>query len=172
MALPCEGREEWTLESTHDTTTDPAIREDAQLAQRRAQFTCYLKCPQRQECLDWALSFEEGADREHTFHIYGGMLARERDNLRRGLPIVGPARSRWGDPKDHYVDQVINPTCSAAELTEAWGVTFKSLKAMLSDWLWVVRVEQGDPAAMLHEEVAVNIFDGTTQVKPSTVRAA
>jgi len=176
MALPCEGRDEWTLESTHDTTTDPGVREDAQLAQRRAQFTCYLKCPQRQACLDWATEHEsqrdpEGRKRE-PFHIYGGLLARERTNLSKGLPLVGPAQMRWGFPKDHQVDQLLDPTYTAAGLADEWGMTFKSLKAMLADWLWTIRLEQADPAVMLHGVAAAKKNEETSGELTSTVRAA
>lgn len=158
------------MESTHDSTTDPADRENVQLAQRRAQFTCYLKCPQRQACLAEAMAFE--GDSEFTHFVWGGLLARERDNLRKGLPVVGPRPTGRRQEIDYRITKILDPTMGVEDLTALWGVGWKGLKELLREQLHLIRVEQGDPAVMLHEDVSVNIFDGTTQEAPGTVRAA
>lgn len=61
---------------------DPAIYfpQKGQGGISKAKNLCNTVCPVRQECLDWALSFE--ADNPTQVHgVFGGKSAREREVL-------------------------------------------------------------------------------------------
>lgn len=174
---PCYGRDEWTRESGYDGAN--IGNPDRQLQERAAitfaQVVCMTQCDRRIECMNQALAFESQPGEVDAHYVWGGYRGYERLRVLDGRGLKPPASRDYYSPdtRDAYLALFVRSDGDIFDFCRRNNINPKNALDRATGYVWQLRIEQGDPWVMLHDQsVADTPVDATSKELPAAVRAA
>ena len=175
---PCRGRDEWTRESGYDGANvgNPHAQLLERAATTYAQAVC-MACPARRECMETALDFESQEGEIGSYWVWGGYRGYERARvLDDQLPDLVPPASRdaWSvDTREAFMDLFRRCDGDVIGFAADRGLKVKTVLDRATAYIWQLRVEEGDPWLVLHEQsVSATPVDASSHEASDSVRAA
>jgi Transcription factor WhiB len=107
--------ESWIWNTDDSTAGDAAIQAPSLLANAtvaEAKRLCH-QCPVEQPCLEWTMAVESSGGRRSG--VVGGLTARERKKLAKGIPLIPP----HGSLGRYRLERLSGATCQLCRNTMA-----------------------------------------------------
>ena len=146
---PCRGRDEWTRDTNKHTFKPQAERQEDAAATLRAQYICMTQCEMRDTCMKAALDTPP----EDDWFVWGGYVAWERERIRNGgleIPkVMKSVKINWD-----RVNLLLDSHCTVEELADYLDKNPSSLQSQLRSYLYLMRLEAGDPWLALPGDVS------------------